>query len=187
MSGGIVETGIASASGSILAYGLLSCWRHHRDRTRVFGLVMSAGKTYAEKHFNGLAEKVIFFDIDGAISTRPLRDIPKNELALDIYPKAKLKVAEIKKTHKNKIIVFCSSDKQLLKFSNVKQKQMKAIIFSKSFASQYGEQLKDRIVDLDKARMELELQFQDEKQRVYINSWDDLSNKMVNDFVEKMK
>lgn len=167
-----MTTGIASAGGSIVAYSLIQCWRRHNDKTKVRGALLPIGKSYAEKN---LIEdnNTIFFDLDGTLSETPIRDIEKSKLRLEYYPKASLKVKEVKAQQKNKVIVIMSESYELLQHVGLKPKNIKAYLPTQKFFAD-NENLP---AHLEKARMTMEIAVPNEH-RVYYNTYDGLSTKL---------
>lgn len=126
MSSGIIETGAASAGGSFLTYMFLKCIKKTFDKTKIHGLVLLKGKTYCEKHFGN--EDCIFFDIDGAISNSKLSDFQENEKKLNLYPVAKDLFKKLKSDWRNKTLIICSLDYNLLRYLKIKEKNINVIL-----------------------------------------------------------
>jgi len=176
-----MTTGIASAGGSIVAYSLISCWRRHKDKTKVRGALLPIGKSYAEKN---LIEdnNTIFFDLDGALSESPIRDIEKAKLRLEYYPKAAIKVKEVKAQQKNKTIVVMSESYELLQHVGLKPKHIKAYLPTQKFFTD-NENLP---AHLEKARMTMEIAVPVDS-RVYYNTYDGLSNKLCSKYCKSKR
>jgi len=126
MTSGLVETGAASAGGSVLGFLFLKFIRKSFDKTKLHGLVLLKGKTHCEKHFGN--DKTIFFDIDGAISNEKLNDFEENEKKLNLYPVAKDLLKKLKSDWKNKTLVICSIDYNLLRYLKIKEKDINVIL-----------------------------------------------------------
>lgn len=126
MSSGVIETGMASAGGSLLGYMFLKCIRKTFDKTKLYGLVLLKGKTYCEKHFGN--EECIFFDIDGAISNAKLSDFEENEKKLNLYPAAKDLMKKLKSDWRNKTLIICSIDYNLLRYLKIKEKNINVVL-----------------------------------------------------------
>jgi len=171
-----ITTGVASAGGSVVAYALISCWRKHKDHTKVRGCLLPIGKTYAEKNLIEDNETV-FLDLDSCISVEPLRSIDKAQLRLEYYPKAVTRVVELCKQQKNKNIVICSEDYELLKHIGLKEKHITAYLPTQKFFTDNMEKIQDKD-RLERARMTMEIAVP-KKKRQYFNSFDDLSNKLT--------
>ena len=176
-----MTTGIASAGGSIVAYSLIQCWRRHSDKTKVRGALLPIGKSYAEKN---LIEdnNTIFFDLDGTLSETPIRDIEKSKLRLEYYPKASLKVKEVKAQQKNKVIVIMSESYELLQHVGLKPKNIKAYLPTQKFFAD-NENLP---AHLEKARMTMEIAVPTEH-RVYYNTYDGLSTKLCRKYCKNSR
>jgi hypothetical protein len=126
MSSGVVETGVASAGGSFIGYMALKMIRKSFDKTKIRGLVLLKGKTYCEKHFGN--EDCIFFDLDGAISNNKLTDFEENEKKLNLYPVAKDLFKKLKSDWRNKTLIICSLDYNLLRYLKIKEKNINVIL-----------------------------------------------------------
>lgn len=176
-----MTTGIASAGGSIVAYSLIQCWRRHSDKTKVRGALLPIGKSYAEKN---LIEdnNTIFFDLDGTLSETPIREIEKSKLRLEYYPKASLKVKEVKAQQKNKVIVIMSESYELLQHVGLKPKNIKAYLPTQKFFAD-NENLP---AHLEKARMTMEIAVPTEH-RVYYNTYDGLSTKLCRKYCKNSR
>lgn len=176
-----MTTGIASAGGSIVAYSLIQCWRRHSDKTKVRGALLPIGKSYAEKN---LIEdnNTIFFDLDGTLSETPIREIEKSKLRLEYYPKASLKVKEVKAQQKNKTIVVMSESYELLQHVGLKPKHIKAYLPTQKFFAD-NENLPGH---LEKARMTMEIAVPTEH-RIYYNTYDGLSTRLCRKYCKKSR
>ena len=176
-----MTTGIASAGGSVLAYALISCWRRHKDRTKIRGALLPVGKTYAEKN---LIEdtNTIFYDIDGELSVSPLRELEKSKVRLELFPKATEKVRDIKRNHKNKTIVVVSSSYELLQHIGLKKKHILTYLPTQKFFTDQAEQANK---DLEKSRMSLEIEVS-KKYRRYYNTFDELSKLLTEKYCKKL-
>jgi len=164
-----MTTGIASAGGSVLAYALISCWRRHKDRTKIRGALLPIGKTYAEKN---LIEdnNTIFIDLDSCLTITPLREMEKSKVRLELYPQATEKVKKLKAEQKNKTIVIISSNYELLQHLGLKKKHILSYLPTQKFFTDN----KDLPADLEKSRMTMEIEVA-RKHRRYFNSFDELS------------
>lgn len=119
MTVGFVETSAASASGSIVAYALMRLLRGLRDKTKVRGLLLIKGKTFAEANFSN--EDVIFYDLDGHLDVvNSLSEMPVHDVRLKLFPEARKQLKVLKNNFRNKTIVLCSSSHELLKYLKVK-------------------------------------------------------------------
>jgi hypothetical protein len=176
-----MTTGIASAGGSIVAYSLISCWRRHKDKTKVRGALLPIGKSYAEKN---LIEdnNTIFFDLDGSLSETPIREIEKSKVRLELYPKASQKVKELKSQQKNKVIVVMSESYELLQHVGILEKHIKAYLPTQKFFADNS----NLPQHLEKCRMTMEIAVPN-KARVYYNTYDDLSNKLADKYCKSRK
>lgn len=171
-----MTTGIASAGGSVLAYALISCWRRHKDKTKVRGALLPIGKTYCEKN---LIEdnNTIFIDLDGSISVSPLRDLEKSQVRLELYPRASDKVKELIKQQKNKTIVLVSSSYELLQHVGLKKKHIITYLPTQKFFTDQKEERKD----LEKSRMTLEIEVS-KKYRKYYNTFDEMTKLLTDKY-----
>lgn len=171
-----MTTAVASTGGSILAYALISCWRRHKDKTKLRGALLPVGKSYAEKN---LIEdnNTIFFDLDGALSITPLRDMEKSKVRLELYPKATEKLNEIRKQQKNKTIVIVSSSYEMLQHIGLKKKHIITYLPTQKFFTD-NENIP---ADLEKSRMILEIEVA-KKYRQYYNTFDELSKLLTDKY-----
>jgi len=96
------------------------------DKTQIHGLVILKGKSYCEKNFGN--QKTIFFDIDGSISNKKLDGFQENEKKLNLYPKAKDIMKKLKSDWRNKTLVICSVDFNLLRYLKIKEKNITVIL-----------------------------------------------------------
>lgn len=115
MTTGLPELAISSATGSLLAYGIVKCLKAVKDKTRVIGCLIpnGCGRTYAEKHL--CQEDILFYDIDGALSVQPLKDVEKSKMRLELFPQAREKLKQFKTTHKGKVLIVMTSQIELLR------------------------------------------------------------------------
>lgn len=174
----VVETGIASAGGSILAYSLLACWRHHRDKTRVYPALMPLGKTYAHETLVE-DQRVIFVDIDAELNVD--KNLPLSKKMMEIYPKARELMKRLKKDFRNRVIVLCSADVELLRFLELK-KHIKAWLPTQKFMT--DNDLKERRNSVERMRMEAEIAII-RKDRKYYSSFDELSKNITEYYASK--
>jgi hypothetical protein len=131
MSGTMVETGAASASGSIVAYILLKLWTRTRDRSSLKGLLLLKGKTYLEENFSN--PNTIFFDMDKFICDKSsVYELPLHAVRLNLFPKAARKLKSLKNDFKNKTLIICSSCFELLDYLDIKKRKIKVILPSSS-------------------------------------------------------
>lgn len=173
----LVSTGIASAGGSIVAYSLLSWYRRRKDKTKRMGCVLPLGKSYAELNLVE-NEDLVFIDLDGAISVRPVRDIDKAKLRLELYPKAKEHYDKICSQFKNKRICFCSSSYELLRHVGIKAKRVHSILPSKKFITDSKGKLEGVDIEkLDIERLKTELEVP-KNTKHFFNSLDELTRKL---------
>lgn len=117
---GLTEHIVASTATSAVSLGLFACWKAYKKK-RLVGMLICKGKTFAEQNFVD-DPKIIFFDIDGAVSVQPLHKLEKSKLRLEIYPEARNKLDEFAKKHPDKKVVCCSSDYELLKQLGLKKR-----------------------------------------------------------------
>jgi len=174
-----LTTGIASAGGSVAAYALISCWRRHKDKTKVRGCLLPLGKSYAEKNLIEDNETV-FFDLDGSLSVEPLRSLDRAKMRLELYPEAVKKALELKRQQRNKTIVLCSEDYELLKHIGMKDRHIKAYLPTQKFFTDNNEKIENK-AELEKARMAMEISIP-KKQRVYYSSFDELTKKLTDKY-----
>lgn len=176
-----MATGVASAGGSVLAYGLIAWWRRHKDKTKVCGAVLSIGKSYAEHNLIE-DEKTVFIDLDGAVSITPIRQVEKSKLRLEIYPKAKDHAAKMIQQFKNRRVVLCSGSMELLKYVGVKEKRIHALLPNKKFVTDNEDKVKTidfKALELERLHQEIEIP---KMVRHYFGSFDELTTKLINIF-----
>ena len=174
-----VETSAASASGSIVAYAIMRILRSLRDKTKVKGLLLVKGKTYAEKHFS--TEDVIFFDLDGHLDEKvALNEQEAHDVRLKLFPEAKKVLKALKLNFRNKTIVLCSSSYELLNYLKVKQvftilpsaRMMNECIAPVQAIADASKARASTMTGLDKLRMVLSVKMPKKYQHLS-DSWDD--------------
>lgn len=131
MSSGIVETGIASAGGSVIAYFLLRLWKNIRSNIKVRGLICPVGKDELQR-FNDANH--LFIDIEKKLGSE-YQTKTQNEKRLEYYPKAKLYLRQLKDNFNNMTIIIMSDDLELLKYLGVKNKHTYCSLPSEIFLS----------------------------------------------------
>lgn len=168
----MVETGAASASGSILAYFVLKLWNKTRDKQKINGLLLVKGKSYLEEKL--INNKVIFFDIDKFLSDdKPLYQHPNHIVKLNLFPKATRKLKILKNEFKDKTIVICSSHHELLKHLNIKDKNIHIIIPSSKMMSNEISLLANNDVNNYKSLELLRNSLSYNKNAKTINNWEE--------------
>jgi uncharacterized protein YdhG (YjbR/CyaY superfamily) len=180
----VVESSATSASISIFSMLAFYLWKRWNNKQRVRGCLLLKGKTYAEKHFT-TNEKVLYFDMDGAISVEPITKIPMNERRLNFYPKAQEKLKELKKHYKNMLIVVCSSDFELLCYLGLKHKSV-AFLPEPKFYEDNKDKFNDEMLKLKNDALTMEIKVP-KKYQVHYDSFDSFSRKIVKVYNEMVK
>jgi len=173
----MVETGAASASGSIVAYVLLKLWKKSRDKSKLSGLLLLKGKTYLEENLSN--NDVLFFDMDKFLSNdTPLHELPMHTVRLNLFPKATRKLKNLKNDFQGKSVVICSSCYELLHYLKIKPTKIFTIVPSPKMMSELIDDVcgdKDKYQSLEILRMSLSAKANNKK--IYsTDSWDDQTN-----------
>lgn len=178
---GVVESTVGSASVSVLSMIAYLLYKRWTIKTKVIGLLVPFGKTNAEINMNN-KDKVLYFDMDGAISTQRLVEIAPNKRRLDLYPKALEKLNSLKKNYVNYKIFVLSSDPDLLSFLHLKKKAL-CFIPSKKFMVDNAEKINNANTD----KMCLQYQIDIKNNHLFtFESFDGLS-RLLNNAFEKWK
>lgn len=177
MSGTMVETGAASASGSIVAYILLRLWQKTRDRSSLKGLLLLKGKTYLEENFSNA--NTIFFDMDKFICEKSsIHELPMHAVRLNLFPKAARKLKNLQHDFKNKTIIICSSSMELLEYLEIKRKKISIILPSSSMMAETivdlcgDDQELYKSIELTRAKL---ISLTEQKNTYCCDSWDEQS------------
>jgi len=162
----LVETGAASASGSIVAYIILKLIKRARDKTKINGLLLLKGKTYCQKNFS--TENVIFIDIDD-FSKEKTKDLEMHEIRLKIYPEIREYLKQVRSNFQNKRIIICSSSIELLRYLDIKK--IYAILPSARMMNEQISKIEDiDMNELEKLRLIMSVKIKKKKQRI-CESW----------------
>jgi len=172
---GIGEQVAFSATTSAVSLGLFACWKAYKKK-RLLGLLVPKGKTHMEQNFCD-DPKLMFYDIDGAISVQPLHKLEKSKLRLEIYPEARNKLNEFAEKHPDKKIVCCSSDYELLKHLGLKKRVM-AFIPTQAMIDTYKPEEKT-IMERLAYQYQLEVS---KKRQIKFASYEELSRRVYKAF-----
>lgn len=177
----LIESGLASASASIGMWSLFYLFKKCRDKTSIIGAWLPVGKTYAEKNFS--RDGVIFLDLDGALSVEPLWKKEASLRRLEIYPKAREKLAEYKAAYKNNSIIVCSSDYELLKFIGLRKKKTICFLPSPKFWTDNQDFFKENLKDIQALCLHTQLSSK-KKRQIFFNTFDNLTDLMEKKFIK---
>ena len=131
----MVETGLSSTGGSILAYFLLKLWKNLTRKVKVRGLLINHGFDWdkIEEYSN---EDIMFISVKKQLE-KEYKDVNnKNDLRLKVYPCVKKYVSNLKDNFKKKTIVLLTDDIELLKYLNIKIKFINLILPSEQLITE---------------------------------------------------
>jgi len=121
-----VEAAAGSAGGSLIAYLVYSCFRKTRDKTKIVGLLLLKGKSWCQENMSSADS--IFVDIDSQLCDEPLNEVQSSEKRLNLYPKARQILKKLKYDFRNKKIIVCSSDRELLHYLKISHNKTYSIL-----------------------------------------------------------
>jgi hypothetical protein len=174
------ETIGGSATGSLIAYLVYSCIKKSRDKTKINGLLLLKGKSHCQENLSD--ENNIFIDMDSQLSeTEPLNEIQSSEKRLNLYPKAKALLKKLKNDFRNKTIIICSCDRELLNYLKIKKHNIFSILPSVKMMNEIlvpALNVKDEQQDkLEKLRLLMGLQGHNRNQFL-VNNYEEQDNKI---------
>lgn len=131
----MIETGLSSTGGSIIAYFLLRLWKNITRKVKVRGLLINNGFDW-DKIEEYSSEDIMFINVKKQLQEN-FKDITnKNDLRLKVYPIVKKYVSNLKDNFKRKTIVLLTDDIELLKYLNVRIKFMNLILPSEQLIAE---------------------------------------------------
>lgn len=174
------EAAAGSAGGSLIAYLVYSCFKKTRDKTKINGLLLLKGKSHCQEHLSD--ENNIFIDMDSQLSDEePLNEIASSQKRLNLYPKAKALLKKLKSDFRNKRIIVCSCDRELLNYLKVKKHNIYSILPSVKMMNEIlvpalnvKEEQQDK---LEKLRLLMGLQGHNRNQYL-VNSYEEQDSKI---------
>ena len=132
MTGGIIEAGAGSVSGSVIAYFILKLWKSIRRRIKIRGLIINDATNW-EKIEPFSNEDIIFINVKKILGKDYPSEMSRSDVRLKVFPKAKQLVHTLKDQFKKKTIVFLSDDLELLNFMGVRNVHINTILPSEQF------------------------------------------------------
>lgn len=180
MSSGIIETGISSTGGSILAYFLLKLWKNLTRKIKVRGLLINQVGFNLDKIEEYSNEDIMFISIKKQLQEH-FKDVKnKQDLRLKVYPIVKKYVSSLKDNFKKKTIVLLTDDIELLKFLNIKIKFFNLILPSE----QYIIELNKINNSIDYNKLKLECLSEVNKKNIHIIDKEEQIISLIRDIYE---